>query len=40
MARTLPVLEEMIRAHPDQWSSFFNLWSKTDRPVWSAHVNK
>ncbi len=38
MARCLPALEEMIRAHPDQWSSFFNLWSKTERPVWWQHV--
>lgn len=38
MARCLPALEEMIRAHPDQWSSFFNLWSKTERPVWWQHM--
>ncbi len=38
MARCLPALEDMIRAHPDQWSSFFNLWSKTERPVWWQHV--
>lgn len=40
MARTLPALEDMIRAHPDQWSSFFNLWSKTTRPVWWQHIKK
>jgi len=38
--RCLRVLEAFIREHPDQWSSFFNLWSKTQRPVWSEHVNK
>ena len=38
MARTLPALEALIRSHPDQWSSFFNLWSKTQRPVWWQHV--
>ncbi len=38
MARCLPALEDMIAAHPDQWSSFFNLWSKTERPVWWQHV--
>jgi KDO2-lipid IV(A) lauroyltransferase len=40
MARTLPALEDMIRAHPDQWSSFFNLWSKTTRPVWWQHIKR
>jgi KDO2-lipid IV(A) lauroyltransferase len=40
MARCVPELEAIIRAHPDQWSSFFNLWSKTERPVWWQHVNK
>lgn len=38
MARSIPALEAMIRAHPDQWSSFFDLWSKTERPVWWTHV--
>jgi KDO2-lipid IV(A) lauroyltransferase len=40
MARTLPPLEDMIRAHPDQWSSFFNLWSKTERPVWAQYMQR
>jgi phosphatidylinositol dimannoside acyltransferase len=40
MARTLPALEDMIRNHPDQWSSFFNLWSKTTQPVWWQHIKK
>jgi len=31
--RTLVVLEEFIRSHPDQWLSFFNLWSETELPV-------
>jgi KDO2-lipid IV(A) lauroyltransferase len=39
MGRCLPALEDMIRSHPDQWSSFFNLWSKTERPTWLQHVN-
>lgn len=38
MARCVPELESIIRAHPDQWSSFFNLWSKTERPVWWQHI--
>ncbi len=38
MARSVPELEAIIRAHPDQWSSFFNLWSKTERPVWWQHM--
>lgn len=40
MARALPELEDMIRSHPDQWSSFFNLWSKTQRPVWAQYTEK
>jgi KDO2-lipid IV(A) lauroyltransferase len=40
MVRTLPALEDLIRSHPDQWSSFFNLWSKTERPVWWQHARK
>jgi lauroyl/myristoyl acyltransferase len=40
LARTLPALEEIIRSHPDQWSSFFNLWSKTRRPVWAQYTDK
>ncbi len=40
MARSVPELEAMIRAHPDQWSSFFNLWSKTSRPVRWQHLKK
>lgn len=40
MARALPALEDMIRSHPDQWSSFFNLWSRTARPVWWQHIKK
>ncbi len=31
--RCLAVLEEFIRARPEQWSSFFDLWSETERPV-------
>lgn len=31
--RTLIVLEDFIRQHPDQWLSFFNLWSETELPV-------
>lgn len=31
--RALAVLEDMIRRHPDQWFSFFNLWSETKLPV-------
>lgn len=31
--RTLIVLEDFIRHHPDQWLSFFNLWSETELPV-------
>ena len=33
--RALASLENMIRRHPDQWLSFFNLWSETKRPVHS-----
>lgn len=40
MARCVPELEAIISAHPDQWSSFFNLWSKTERPVWWQHMKK
>lgn len=29
----LSVLEEFIRAHPEQWSSFFDLWHETELPV-------
>jgi phosphatidylinositol dimannoside acyltransferase len=29
----LSVLEEFIRARPEQWSSFFDLWHETDLPV-------
>lgn len=38
MARSVPELERIILEHPDQWSSFFNLWSKTERPVWWQHM--
>lgn len=38
MARSVPELEKIILAHPDQWSSFFDLWSKTRRPVLWQHV--
>ena len=34
VVRCLRVLEEFIRAHPDQWSSFFDLWSRTELPIW------
>ena len=29
----LSVLEEFIRARPEQWSSFFDLWHATELPV-------
>jgi len=29
----LGILEEFIRARPEQWSSFYDLWSETDLPV-------
>lgn len=32
-SRALTVLEDMIRRHPDQWLSFFNLWSENKLPV-------
>jgi KDO2-lipid IV(A) lauroyltransferase len=35
--RALAVLEDVIRSHPDQWLSFFNLWSETQLPVASQH---
>ena len=38
MARCVPELEAIILAHPDQWSSFFDLWSKTKRPVLWQYV--
>ena len=31
--QSLYVLEEFIRARPEQWSSFFDLWHETDLPV-------
>ncbi|OIO97939.1 MAG: hypothetical protein AUK03_01805 [Anaerolineae bacterium CG2_30_64_16] len=31
--RCLTVLEEFIRARPEQWSSFYDLWSETELPV-------
>lgn len=31
--RCLLVLEGLIREHPDQWLSFFDLWSATELPV-------
>lgn len=31
--QSLIVLEEFIRARPEQWSSFFDLWHETDLPV-------
>lgn len=31
--RCLGILEEFIRARPEQWSSFFDLWHETDLPV-------
>jgi KDO2-lipid IV(A) lauroyltransferase len=31
--RCLVVLEDLIRAHPEQWSSFYDLWSKKELPV-------
>jgi Kdo2-lipid IVA lauroyltransferase/acyltransferase len=38
MARSVPELERIILEHPDQWSSFFDLWSKTRRPVLWQHM--
>lgn len=32
-ARCLTQLEEFIRARPEQWSAFYDLWSDADRPV-------
>lgn len=31
--RCLGILEEFIRARPEQWSSFFDLWHATELPV-------
>jgi len=31
--RCLAVLEEFIRARPEQWLSFYDLWSETELPV-------
>jgi len=31
--RCITILEEFIRARPEQWSSFYDLWSKTELPV-------
>jgi lauroyl/myristoyl acyltransferase len=31
--RCLGTLEEFIRAHPEQWSSFYDLWHATELPV-------
>jgi len=31
--RCLGTLEEFIRARPEQWSSFYNLWHATELPV-------
>jgi KDO2-lipid IV(A) lauroyltransferase len=31
--RCLSILEEFIRARPEQWSSFFDLWHATELPV-------
>jgi lauroyl/myristoyl acyltransferase len=31
--RCLEILEEFIRAHPEQWSSFYDLWHATELPV-------
>lgn len=31
--RCLGVLEDFIRSHPEQWLSFFDLWSETELPV-------
>jgi KDO2-lipid IV(A) lauroyltransferase len=40
VVRCLRILEEFIREHPDQWSSFFNLWSRTELPVWQRYRRK
>jgi KDO2-lipid IV(A) lauroyltransferase len=31
--RCLGILEEFVRARPEQWSSFFDLWHATELPV-------
>jgi lauroyl/myristoyl acyltransferase len=31
--RCITILEEFIRARPEQWASFYDLWSKTELPV-------
>ena len=31
--RCLVVLEDFIRARPEQWASFYNLWSTTELPM-------
>lgn len=31
--RCIGILEGFIRAHPEQWASFYDLWSETELPV-------
>lgn len=40
VVRCLRILEDFIREHPEQWSSFFNLWSRTELPVWQRYRKK
>ncbi len=40
VVRCLRVLEEFIRAHPDQWSSFYHLWSRTELPIWRRYAKR
>lgn len=40
VVRCLRIIEDFIREHPEQWSSFFNLWSRTELPVWQRYRRK
>ena len=40
VVRCLRILEDFIREHPEQWSSFFNLWSRTELPIWQRYRRK
>jgi len=40
VVRCLRIIEGFIREHPEQWSSFFNLWSRTELPVWQRYRRK
>jgi Kdo2-lipid IVA lauroyltransferase/acyltransferase len=37
--RCLRVIEDLIREHPDQWLSFFDLWDRRRRPTHDAHAD-